>query len=419
MIKIDENIDLLIIGGGAAGMAAATVAHKKNIKKILILEKESRPGGILQQCIHAGFGLHYFKEELTGPEYAEKFINEIKKYQIDIITQAFVFDIIYNDDRTKSVQFAAPEYGIRKINAKAVILASGSFERTRPAIKIPGNNPAGVMTAGLAQKLINIKGLRPGNKAVILGSGDIGLIMARRLALENIEVEGVYEILPHSSGLKRNIVQCLDDFNIPLHLSTTVTKIHGLHRVEAVDVTPVDENFRPIHEKSRTVPCDTLLLSVGLIPERKLPRKLKLAINPKTGGPIVDSNCQTSIPGVFAAGNALHIHDLVDFVTYEAQTAANAAVNYINDLPLNKDTVELLPGKNVSYCVPNTFSTKSPLTVRLRASKNLENSTLTLGPDYKKNLPFAVPSEMITLEIPPEKLQNIQSNQLTIDINPK
>lgn len=325
-----QAFDVVVIGGGPAGMAAALAAHKADAR-VAIVERERHLGGILRQCIHPGFGLSHFKQELTGPEYAQRFIDQVRATDIALFLDSMVIRIdsgeSTEDTAVHTVTLMNPT-GMLQLTGRAVVLAMGCRERTRSEIKIPGSRPAGVFTAGLAQRYINIENLKPGSRAVILGSGDIGLIMARRCTLEGISVEGVYELMPYANGLRRNVKNCLDDFGIPLHLSTTVTRVIGHDRVEAVEVSQVDEHLAPIPGTERVVPCDTLLLSVGLIPENELSVAAGVELDPRTRGAMVDQSLQTSVPGIFACGNVLHVHDLADNVTTESERAGAAAAAY-------------------------------------------------------------------------------------------
>lgn len=325
-----QAFDVVVIGGGPAGMAAALAAHKAGAR-VAIVEREQHLGGILRQCIHPGFGLSHFKQELTGPEYAQRFIDQVRSTDIALFLNSMVLGIdsgeSTEDTAVHTITLMSPE-GMLQLTGRAVVLAMGCRERTRSEIKISGSRPAGVFTAGLAQRYINIENLKPGSHAVILGSGDIGLIMARRCTLEGISVEGVYELMPYANGLRRNVKNCLDDFGIPLHLSTTVTRVIGHDRVEAVEVSQVDENLAPIAGTERIVPCDTLLLSVGLIPENELSVAAGVELDPRTRGAVVDQSLQTGMPGIFACGNVLHVHDLADNVTTESERAGAAAAAY-------------------------------------------------------------------------------------------
>lgn len=360
-----QTADLAIIGGGPAGMAAAIGAHAQGIRDIVILERENTLGGILNQCIHNGFGLHAFKEELTGPEYAERYTRQVEALGIPVELGTMVLDITPDREIT-----AVNPRGMLHIRAKAVILAMGCRERPRGALNIPGTRPVGIYTAGTAQKFVNLNGYLPGRDVVILGSGDIGLIMARRMTLEGASVKAVVELMPYSAGLKRNIVQCLDDYDIPLLLSHTVTEIVGKKRIEGVKVSQVDDSRVPIPETERFIACDTLLLSVGLLPENELSKAAGVSLSPATGGAIVNEQLQTSAPGIFACGNVLHVHDLVDYVSAESMLAGRNAARYIqNQEPKNRRDVPIRPGQGVRYTVPSFVDPAAldeDLTVRFR-----------------------------------------------------
>ncbi len=349
-----ERLDLVVIGGGPAGMAAALGAWHQGVRNILILDREAQLGGILEQCIHNGFGLHHFKEELTGPEYAARYAKEVADCGICCLLDTMVLDLAEALDGSgdKVVTAVSSKEGYLRIHAKTVVLAMGCRERPRGALNTPGTRPAGIYTAGAAQKFVNIKGYMPGKEVVILGSGDIGLIMARRMTLEGAKVKAVCELMPYSGGLTRNIVQCLEDFGIPLKLSHTVVRIHGRERVEGVTIAAVDGSRKPIPGSEEFIPCDTLLLSVGLIPENELSRAAGVKMDPVTGGAVVDQNRQTSLPGVFACGNVLHVHDLVDYVSEEAELAGQSAAAYLRGEAPCGGTVEVKARDGVRYVVP-------------------------------------------------------------------
>ncbi len=411
---IDYN--LVIIGGGSAGLAAAISAYDQGIRQIIILEKDPYLGGILLQCIHNGFGLHQFKTEMSGPEYAEKFIDEVKARKIEYKTTAMVLKITPDLE----VHYSNADDGYQIIKAKAIICATGCSERTRGAISIPGDRVSGVMTAGQAQRYINIEGYMVGKKVFILGSGDIGLIMARRMVLEGAEVLGVAELMPYSNGLNRNIVQCLQDYHIPLYLHHTVKKIIGKERIEKIILGEVDDQFQfiPGHEKEFTI--DTLLLSVGLIPSNPLLENIGVAIHPKTKGPIVDESLQTSIPGIFACGNGLHVHDLVDFVSGEASRAGIFASRYIKgELKEEQKTLELETKNGISYIMPSKINLNHVDKVLLsyRVAKPYTNVFLKVslnGKEIKKiKKLYLLPAEMESLELTKD---NLEAGKLTLEV---
>ncbi len=377
-----KNVDAVIVGGGPAGLASALALKENGINSILIIERDDKLGGILNQCIHNGFGLHTFKEELTGPEYANRFIEKVNEQNIEYILNSTVIDI----SEDKKVTYVSKQ-GLDIVNAKAVILAMGCRERPRGALNIPGYRPAGIYSAGTAQKLMNIEGYMVGKEVVILGSGDIGLIMARRLSLEGANVKCVAEIMPYSGGLKRNIVQCLNDFNIPLLLSHTVVDIKGKERVEAIVIAEVDENRQVIKGSEIEYKCDTLLLSVGLLPENELSRKANVELSRVTGGPVVKDNLETSIPGIFACGNVLHVHDLVDYVSSEAKLAGEYAAKYINCKPNDKKLIPIETKDGVRYSVPSLVDVNNmadKIIVRFRVNNVYKNRSIVVSVDDKE-----------------------------------
>ena len=414
-----KKVDVVIIGGGPAGMAAALSIYEAGIRDILILERDNGLGGILQQCIHNGFGLHRFGEELTGPEYAQRYAEQIIASNIPYLLGTMVLDITSD----KVVTAINSENGVFQIQAQAIILAMGCRERSSGALCIPGSRPAGVYTAGTAQRFVNIKGLMPGKKVVILGSGDIGLIMARRMTLEGAEVKMVCELLPFSGGLNRNIVQCLDDFGIPLKLSHTVSEIHGNDRLTGVTISKVDDKGRVIAEQSEFVECDTLLLSCGLIPENELSRSVGISMDPVTGGAIVDERRETSISGIFACGNVLHVHDLVDYVSEEAELAGKSAAEYIKGNTAEPIHFSLTPGSGVRYTVPQQISsgTKTPVKVYFRVGAIFENYSIVVRSGDRvlltKKKRKMTPGEMEYLELKHEITRQIE-NGAAIEIMP-
>lgn len=393
-----KQYDLIIIGGGPAGLAAAVAARDKGIESIMILEREARLGGILRQCIHNGFGLQRFKESLTGPEYANNFIREVEKRHIEYMTDTTVISL----SKQKVVTAVSPE-GVVELQAKAVILAMGCRERSRGALNIAGTRPAGIYSAGTAQKYVNIMGYMPGKRIVILGSGDIGLIMARRMTLEGAKVLAVAEIMPYSSGLKRNIKQCLEDFNIPLYLSHTVTEIKGDKRVTGVTISKVDENRKPIPGTEMHFDCDTVLFSVGLIPENELTKNADIPLSKGTRGAVVYDNRETEIEGVFACGNVLHVHDLVDFVSEESEIAGRAAAAYILSGEKQRDTLSTVAGDNVSYVLPQLADKNAKPFIKLffRVRKEIRNAKIVVRSGDK------ILSEKVKKIVVPGEMENV------------
>jgi NADPH-dependent 2,4-dienoyl-CoA reductase/sulfur reductase-like enzyme len=408
--------DVAVIGGGPAGLAAALKAGEGT--KVLLLERGGELGGILNQCIHDGFGNFIFNKMLTGPEYAQYYIDRVNKSNIKILTNTTVLNI----DHNKNIIATNSKDGIIEIESKSIILAMGCRERTRSQILIPGTRPAGIYTAGTAQRLINIDGYMPGKNIIILGSGDVGLIMARRFTLEGAKVLGVYEIMQNPGGITRNIVQCLEDYNIPLHLSHTVTNIFGEKRIEGVSIAKVDNCFKPIPNTEKYIACDCLILSIGLIPEIELTNNLEIAIDHRTNGIIIDNKMESSIPGIFACGNIVHVYDLVDDVTYSSEIAGLSAVNYCKNEIVERDEIKLISGKNVKYVVPQKikYTDFENITLYLRVEKEQRDVDITIK-DFNNNIyikkeRIVKPAEMLKINLSKKSLESVENKELCIDI---
>ena len=404
---------MAIIGAGPSGLAAAIKAKEAGTRNVTIIERAEAPGGLLDQCVHNGFGLLYFKEDLTGPEFAHRLIEKVKDLNINLELETMALNL------TPDKRIAAcSKKGVIDIEAKAIVLAMGCRERTREAIMIPGTRPAGIFTAGTAQRYVNVEGFIPGKEIVILGSGDVGMIMARRLALEGAEVKGVVEVLPYVGGLIRNEVQCLVDFDIPIFLEHTVTEIKGGQRIEAVTVAKVNRNLEPIPGTERLIECDTLLVSVGLIPENELSLAVGVHLDPLTGGPLVDERRETNIPGIFAAGNVVHVHDLVDNVVWEGELAGSYAAEYaFGTVTPAMRTIDIKPGKNIRYVVPHTISAEKDIVLYMRVKEPAEHVSIKVGNILTKSIRFVKPSEMIKIEVSTKELEKIDGKTNKLEIH--
>jgi thioredoxin reductase len=411
--------DLIVIGSGPAGLAAAIKAKESGIDTVIVMERGERLGGLLHQCIHNGFGLHYFGKDLTGPEFIHYFIKKALDLNVEIKLNTMVTSLSHEDGIQRVIAQNSRE-GVIEYTSKAVILSMGCREKTRGALHIPGTRPAGILTAGTAQRFINLDGFMPGNEVLILGSGDIGMIMARRMTLEGAHVKAVVEILPYCGGLARNEIQCLRDFDIPLLLSHTVTEIHGRHRVEGVTIAKVDKDFQPIPGTAQHIKCDTLLLSVGLIPENELSRMAGIELDRLTGGPIVDDSMETNIDGIFACGNVVQVHELVDNVCLESEIAGVSAAKYFLEGGKTTDSgfIRLIAGADIRYVVPQKITKQKEVTLYMRVKRPDENVVLKVGDDiYERRLFFVRPSEMIVAKLSLDHIMKIKNGTEELNVS--
>ena len=407
-----SDIDVAVIGSGPAGMAAAIRGKEEGAEHVLILERQEQLGGLLHQCVHNGFGLFYFEEDLTGPEYGHRFAEKVKDLGIQVLLETMVTQI--SPDR--QITAVNNREGVLRLKPKSIVLAMGCRERSRGQLNVPGTRPAGIFTAGTAQRFVNVEGYIPGRKVVILGSGDIGMIMARRLTLEGAEVKAMVEILPYIGGLTRNEVQCLHDFHIPLLLEHTATEIHGQQRLEAVTIAKVNEDKKPVNGTERMIECDTLLLSVGLIPENELSRKAGVVLDPLTGGPVVDQWRETTVSGIFAGGNVVHVHDLVDNVSWEAEIAGASAARFARKEEREKEKKILKPGRNIRYIVPQSISAQHDVTLYARVKDMEENVTLKVGKIFSESLRVVKPGEMLKIDLSHSQLLRLKDDAVELSI---
>lgn len=416
-MKIDKTYDIAVIGGGPGGLAAAIRSSELGAERIALIEREPFLGGILPQCIHSGFGIKIFKKGLTGPEYNQIFLDRVSESKIDVFMDTMALEI--KDGKShKKIAVSSSQKGFFHIKSKTIILALGCRERTRGALAIAGTRPSGIYTAGVVQKMINLYGLLPGKEVILLGSGDIGLIMARRMALEGCDVKGVYEIMPFSSGLSRNIAQCLYDYSIPLFTGYTVTNIYGNKKIEAVDVSKVDQDYRPILSSTKTIQCDTLLLSVGLIPENELSQTCGIFLDKLTGGPMVDETLQTSVNGIFSCGNSLFVNDIADDVTLAGYLAAKSAVAHLRKIKKDPKRINVIAGKNIAYAVPQKINMREDADLRIRVKYPLRDAVLQIrGTSFKKRFKIVLPGEILSVSIQKDVFSEIcHKQEIVIDI---